>query len=122
VAALDHTVVSTKCHSHSTHLRAVCAVYLADNHHFLTRISVATAFRRSFLINADSPNTTIRLAGYEHIPVDVHVPVLDIPVAVDLDHGPSRILSDAVIQGTFYTDRRDYLEIFAELKESLARS
>ncbi|KAF7336776.1 putative eukaryotic translation initiation factor 5 [Mycena venus] len=80
---------------------------------------VAAAFKRSFLINADSPNATIRAAGYEYIPVDVHVPVLDIPVAVD--HSPSRILSDVVIQGSFATDRRDYLEIFSELKESLAR-
>ncbi|KAJ7364252.1 hypothetical protein DFH08DRAFT_681115 [Mycena albidolilacea] len=80
---------------------------------------VLAAFRRSFLINADSPNATMRFAGYEHIPVDVHVPVLDIPAP--LDHSPSRILSDAVIQGSFASDRRDYLEIFAELKESLAR-
>ncbi|KAJ6458883.1 hypothetical protein DFH09DRAFT_1231861 [Mycena vulgaris] len=80
---------------------------------------VAAAFRRSFLISADSPDASIRLAGYEYIPVDVHVPVLDIPMAVD--HGRSRILSDAVIQGTFYSDRRDYLEIFSELKESLLR-
>jgi hypothetical protein len=62
----------------------------------------------------------MRLAGYEHIPVDVHVPVLDIPAPVD--HSPSPILSDAVVQGSFSSDRRDYLEIFAELKESLARS
>ncbi|KAJ7031326.1 hypothetical protein C8F04DRAFT_960524 [Mycena alexandri] len=80
---------------------------------------VAAAFRRSFSIGADSPDTSVRVAGYEYIPVDVHVPVLDIPVAVD--RRPTRILSDAVIQGSFYTDRRDYLEIFAELKESLAR-
>ncbi|KAJ7928846.1 hypothetical protein B0H13DRAFT_2652777 [Mycena leptocephala] len=63
---------------------------------------VAAAFRRSFLINADSPDASIRSAGYEYIPVDVHVPVLDVP-------------------GPFYTDRRDYLEIFSELKESFAR-
>ncbi|KAJ7773484.1 hypothetical protein B0H16DRAFT_1304851 [Mycena metata] len=80
---------------------------------------VAAAFRRSFSISADSPDTSVRAAGYEYIPVDVHVPVLDVPVAVD--RKPARILSDAVIQGSFYTDRRDYLEIFAELKESLAR-
>ncbi|KAJ7761987.1 hypothetical protein DFH07DRAFT_814798 [Mycena maculata] len=80
---------------------------------------VAAAFRRSFFIKSDSPDPSIRLAGYEYIPVDVHVPILDIPVPVD--HRPPRILSDAVIQGSFSTDRRDYLEIFAELKESLAR-
>jgi len=80
---------------------------------------VAAAFRQSFLLSADSPDASIRLAGYEHIHIDVHVPVLDIPIAVD--HKPSRILSDAVVQGTFFSDRRDYLEIFAELKESLLR-
>ncbi|KAJ7476079.1 hypothetical protein FB451DRAFT_1034412 [Mycena latifolia] len=80
---------------------------------------VADAFRRSFLVSADSPDASIRLAGYEHIPIDVHVPVLDIPVTVD--HRPSRVLSDAVIQGTFAADRRDYMEMFAELKESLLR-
>ncbi|KAJ7678990.1 hypothetical protein DFH06DRAFT_975066 [Mycena polygramma] len=77
---------------------------------------VAAAFKRLFLINADSPDASIRSAGYEYIPVDVHVPVLDIPVAAD--HKPSRVLSDAVIQGSFSLDRRDYIEIFAELKES----
>ncbi|KAF8206217.1 hypothetical protein K438DRAFT_1816815, partial [Mycena galopus ATCC 62051] len=76
---------------------------------------VAAAFKSGIL----TPQRYIRSAGYEYIPVDVHVPVLDIPVAVD--HSPSRILSDAVIQGSFSTDRRDYLEIFAELKESLTR-
>ncbi|KAJ7455257.1 hypothetical protein B0H11DRAFT_2067394 [Mycena galericulata] len=80
---------------------------------------VAAAFRRSFLISADSPDASIRSAGYEYIPVDVHVPVLDVPLSKD--HQSSRILSDAVIQGSFSTDRRDYLEIFSELKESLAR-
>ncbi|KAJ7849783.1 hypothetical protein B0H13DRAFT_1644880 [Mycena leptocephala] len=80
---------------------------------------VATAFKRSFLINADSSDPSIRSAGYEYIPVDVHVPVLDLPAAVD--PRPTRILSDAVIQGSFDTARRDYLEIFSELKESLAR-
>ncbi|KAK7033284.1 F-actin-capping protein subunit beta [Favolaschia claudopus] len=80
---------------------------------------VAAAFKRSFLISADSSNATIRSADYESIPVDVHVPVLDIPLSAV--PRPARILSDAVIQGSFSTDRRDYIEIFEELKESLAR-
>ncbi|KAJ7227367.1 hypothetical protein GGX14DRAFT_347996 [Mycena pura] len=80
---------------------------------------VAAAFRRSFLISADSPDVSIRSAGYEYIPVDVHVPVLDTAVAVE--HQPLRILANAVIQGSFFADRRDYLAIFAELNESLAR-
>ncbi|KAJ7859134.1 hypothetical protein B0H14DRAFT_3630747 [Mycena olivaceomarginata] len=63
---------------------------------------VAAAFRRAFVINADSLDATMRLAGYEHIRVDAHVPVLDIPV------------------GSFASDRLEYLVIFADLKESLA--
>ncbi|KAJ7126792.1 hypothetical protein C8R44DRAFT_617561 [Mycena epipterygia] len=81
---------------------------------------VKAAFRRSFLISADSADASIRSAGYEYIPIDVHVPVLDVPMVVD--HRPSRILSDAVIQGSFSSDRRDYLQIFADLKESLSRN
>ncbi|KAF7356316.1 putative eukaryotic translation initiation factor 5 [Mycena venus] len=80
---------------------------------------VAAAFKKTFLINADSPNATIRSIGYEDIPVDVHVPVLDVPLAVE--RSPSRILSNAVIQGSFSTVRRDYLAIFSDLKDSLAR-
>ncbi|KAJ6623988.1 hypothetical protein B0H10DRAFT_1785286 [Mycena sp. CBHHK59/15] len=80
---------------------------------------VAVAFRRSFLISADSTDASIRSAGYEYIPIDVHVPVLDIPLAKDPQ--PSLILSDAVIQGSFSADRRDYMHIFAELIESLSR-
>ncbi|KAJ7928860.1 hypothetical protein B0H13DRAFT_2544704 [Mycena leptocephala] len=68
---------------------------------------------------SEHSDPAIRSAGYEYIPVDVHVPVLDLPAAVD--PRPTRILSDAVIQGSFDTARRDYLEIFSELKESLAR-
>ncbi|KAJ7650072.1 hypothetical protein FB45DRAFT_731699 [Roridomyces roridus] len=80
---------------------------------------VAATFKRSFLINADSPDAATRSAGLEYIPVDVHVPILDIPLAVD--DRPTRILTNAVIQGSFNTDRRDYVEMFSELKESLAR-
>ncbi|KAJ7761986.1 hypothetical protein DFH07DRAFT_739565 [Mycena maculata] len=83
---------------------------------------VAVAFRQSFLIKSDSSDASIRLAGYEYIPVDVHVPILDLPFPAD--QRTSNILSDAVIQGSFTTARRDYVgsfqEMFAELKESLA--
>ncbi|KAJ7691577.1 hypothetical protein B0H17DRAFT_934873 [Mycena rosella] len=81
---------------------------------------VATAFRRSFLASADSPDAVIRSAGYEHIRIDVHIPIFDLPRAVNFK--PSRTLSDAVIQGTFSLTRGDYIEFFAELKESLARN
>ncbi|KAJ7067131.1 hypothetical protein C8F01DRAFT_980679 [Mycena amicta] len=78
---------------------------------------VAAAFKQSFLISADSADPSIRLAGFENIPVDVHVPVLDIPVSSS--RKPSRALSAGVIQGSFFSDRRDYLKIFSELNESL---
>ncbi|KAJ7905015.1 hypothetical protein B0H13DRAFT_1881427 [Mycena leptocephala] len=69
----------------------------------LTIFEHVAAFRRSFRISADSPDASIRTAGYEYIPVDVHIPVLDIPMAVN--ERRSRILSDAVIQGRPSTDR-----------------
>ncbi|KAJ7364246.1 hypothetical protein DFH08DRAFT_949854 [Mycena albidolilacea] len=101
----------------------VCIVHHVQSRRNAIRIlsiseHVAAAFRRAFVINADSLDATMRLAGYEHIRVDAHVPVLDIPVV--LDHSPGRILSDAVSQGSFASDRLDYLEIFADSKESLA--
>ncbi|KAJ7236810.1 hypothetical protein C8J57DRAFT_1087981 [Mycena rebaudengoi] len=79
---------------------------------------VAAAFRRSFLVEADSVNATIRSAGFEYIPIHVHVPVLDIPLA---DRKYSRVLSDAAIQGSFSPIRRTYADFFAELGESFAR-
>ncbi|KAJ7485665.1 hypothetical protein FB451DRAFT_1127892 [Mycena latifolia] len=80
---------------------------------------VAAGFGKSFLASADSANATVRLAGYEHIPIDVYIPILDLPAAAHPN--PSRVLSDAVIQGTLSTTRRDYLQLFAQLKESLAQ-
>jgi hypothetical protein len=84
----------------------------------LSQSSVAAAFRRSFLVEADTANATIRSAGFEYIPIHVHVPVLDIPLA---DRKYSRVLSDAVIQGSFSPIRRTYADFFAELGESFAR-
>ncbi|KAF7345367.1 putative eukaryotic translation initiation factor 5 [Mycena venus] len=79
---------------------------------------VAVAQRRAFLSKADSLNASVRSAGFEYIPVDAHIPVLDIPVAAQPN--PSRVLSTVVIQGNFAHERRDYRNIFADLKESLA--
>ncbi|KAJ7312333.1 hypothetical protein DFH08DRAFT_897285 [Mycena albidolilacea] len=79
---------------------------------------VAATQRRSFLTRADSLDVSVRSAGYEHIPIDVHVPVLDIPAAVD--KSPLRILSNVVIQGNFAHERRDYRNLFNDLLRSLS--
>ncbi|KAJ6478976.1 hypothetical protein C8R45DRAFT_1006390 [Mycena sanguinolenta] len=80
---------------------------------------VAFAHRRSFLERADSPDFAARAANYEFIPVDVYVPVLNMPLLqIRNEENPRRILSNAVIQGNF--DRRDNTRIFADLVESLS--
>ncbi|KAF7351772.1 putative eukaryotic translation initiation factor 5 [Mycena sanguinolenta] len=82
-------------------------------------ISVASTHRRSFLARADNPDPVVRSAGYEFIPVDVYVPVLDIPLSQDKNNQNSgRFLSNAVIQGNF--DRRNNQGIFTDLIESMA--
>lgn len=81
--------------------------------------SVAAGFRHKFDVLSDSPDLSIRSAGYEYIPIDVHVPILDLP---DLPvHASSRLLSNVVIQGTFSMDRRNYRQIFKDLIHSLSR-
>jgi len=70
-----------------------------------------------FMDRARSSDPLIRSAGMEHIPVDVHVPILDVKDLPVLS--PSRRLSNAVIQGSFSNDRRDYPRIFSELNQSL---
>ncbi|KAG6821343.1 hypothetical protein H0H93_000204 [Arthromyces matolae] len=78
---------------------------------------VAHSFRESFNVLADSPDPTIRSAGYENIPIDVHVPIL--PLHGLPEHPAREPLSRAVIQGSFNMDRRDYAHIFRDLIESL---
>ena len=56
-------------------------------------------------------------AAYEHIPIDVHIPVLDVPNLPEKD--PHRTLAKAVIQGSFDTSRRDYYRFFDEMIQSL---
>jgi len=58
-----------------------------------------------------------RTAGYEHISVDAHIPVLGLPGLPD--RSPKQILSNAVIQGTFNPERRAYGDIFGDLIRSL---
>ena len=79
--------------------------------------SVAKGFRKQFEAAADSRDLVLYTSDLEHIPVDVHVPVLDIPNLPDMDH--QRELSKAVIQGSISPGRRDYYRIFADLITSL---
>ncbi|KAK0204984.1 hypothetical protein DFS33DRAFT_1259694 [Desarmillaria ectypa] len=78
---------------------------------------VANRFRQLFEILADSDEEEIRSAGYEYLPIDVHIPALDLG---DTPDRPFRILSNAVIQGSFTKSRRDYDNVFEDLLESLA--
>lgn len=79
--------------------------------------SVAHAFRDKFAVQAEDTEPLLYTAGYDHIPIDVHVPVLDIP------NLPTKslpwYLSKAVIQGTFSVGRRNYPVIFRDLIASL---
>ena len=78
--------------------------------------SVADAFRNEFKNLSDSLDLKQHTAGYEVIPVDVHVPILNLP---DLpDKSGRKILSTAGIQGSF-GDRRVYDVIFQDLNRSL---
>jgi len=79
--------------------------------------SVARTFRKKFQSIARNSDLRLGSAGYEHIPVDTHVPILDIhnPTALS----PNRVLSNVVIQGSFEMDRRDYARIFSQLNASL---
>ncbi|KAG6857415.1 hypothetical protein H0H87_004777 [Tephrocybe sp. NHM501043] len=78
---------------------------------------VAHSFRESFNTLADSPDPVIQSAGYENIPIDVHVPIL--PLRNLPERPTSRPLAKAVIQGSFSMDRRDYTNVFNELNKSL---
>lgn len=75
--------------------------------------NVASAFQLHHAKLSDDPDPAIHSAGYEHIPVDVHPPILDFPYLSDLP--PNRTLSNAVIQGFFDPERRDYDRIFQQL-------
>jgi len=79
--------------------------------------SVARTFRKQFQSIARNSDIRLSSAGYEHIPVDFHIPILDIqsPTALSLN----RVLSKVVIQGSFEMYRRDYARIFSQLNASL---
>ncbi len=112
-------MVTSRRHSFATDIQPVSELPLSLDH--LNRqdcISVAQGFRRSFNELADSKESQIREAGYEYIPIDVHVPILDVPRLPQTL--ADKVLSKAVIQGSFNMDRRDYAHLFDDLKVSLA--
>jgi hypothetical protein len=78
---------------------------------------VGNAFRQIFENISIAEDVTARTAGFEHIPIDVHVPILDLP-GLPQKREP-RILSNAVVQGSFSFDRRAYTQIFQELIQCL---
>ncbi|KAH9479939.1 hypothetical protein JR316_0008536 [Psilocybe cubensis] len=79
---------------------------------------VGNTFLRKFEDLARSTDVAIKSAGYEYIPVDAHIPILDLQGLPERT-STNRPFSNAVIQGSFSTDRRDYTRIFADLNHSL---
>ncbi|TFK88374.1 hypothetical protein K466DRAFT_489070 [Polyporus arcularius HHB13444] len=107
-----HHVQDTSWQSHITYWArrdAIRLLPIADH--------VAEGFREKFAGLADSPEPILYSAGYQYIPVDVHVPILDVR---NLPSRPlPRHLSKVAIQGSINPVRRDYHRIFRELIASL---
>ena len=91
--------------------------------YFITSISlssicsVARAFRKEFKDLAGSADPILRSAGYELVPVDAHVPILDLRRFSNKPR--NQILSNVAIQGGFDWNRRFYGDIFGDLNRSL---
>src|SRR5262245_32898800 len=80
--------------------------------------SVARGARRALDAMADSKDPSTRLAGFEYVKIDTHIPILDLPIEARNRSNSSR-LSNAVIQGLVVINVRDYLGIFDDLIASL---
>ncbi|KAI0092484.1 hypothetical protein BDY19DRAFT_883745 [Irpex rosettiformis] len=78
---------------------------------------VSATFKTKFDELSESRDLQNFTSGYESIPIDAHYPVLDIPGLPQ--KSSERILSKAVIQGSFDSVRRDYNNLFADLINSL---
>ncbi len=75
------------------------------------------SFRKRFKLLADNPDPELLNAMYEYVPIDVHVPVLDLP-----DYGVRSTadkLTRVVVQGNFDPTRRDYTHTFKDLLDAL---
>jgi hypothetical protein len=77
--------------------------------------SVARGFRKIFQSTARNPDNRLSSAGYEHIRVDIHMPLFNIQSPGVLS--PNRILSNAVMIGS--TAGHDYVGTFSDLNASL---
>lgn len=119
LAGHHHGMGKKRFHTASSDFRTVNPIPIRTP--LLTSRSVARAFRHKFLTLADSIDPAINSAGYENIPVDVHVPILNLTYGNILPHpiASNSKLSSAVIQGSFNADRRDYSRIFQDLSTSL---
>ncbi|EKM59533.1 uncharacterized protein PHACADRAFT_250101 [Phanerochaete carnosa HHB-10118-sp] len=78
---------------------------------------VGKSFRNMFEEIAEEP---LGGGGYEYIPIDLHIPVLDVSGLPA--KSANRSLARAVIQGSFDTTRRSYYNFFDELIRSLHRN
>ena len=78
---------------------------------------MSSAFWKEFKDVSASINPILRSAGYELVPVDTFVPILNLSGLPD--KSGRQILSSAVIQGSFDPNRRSYFDIFEDLIRNL---
>ncbi|KAL7414541.1 hypothetical protein BDY24DRAFT_385586 [Mrakia frigida] len=76
---------------------------------------VKRAFLYHFDLWADTADT--HQVGYEYVPVHVHIPVL--PLKLPTKPAKNEMLTNAVIQGSFDPNRRDFEGVFQDLIEEL---
>jgi hypothetical protein len=95
---------------------------LSFSRHVLTSpsfaLSVVRGARHGLDAMADSKDPSIRLAGFEYVKVDPYIPILDLSLA-KRNRSSSARLSNAIIQGLFDVNSRDYIGIFNDLVVSL---
>lgn len=117
VAGHHSGLVSPKCNSLAPNFRTVGI----KSYSFLLFLkydcSVGRTFHSMFEDRCRNPDPVLNSASLEYIPIDFHVPILDISGLPSLSM--NRTLSNAVIQGSFELARRDYSRIFDELLKSL---
>src|SRR6267378_1648854 len=77
--------------------------------------SVKRGFQRIFQSTARSPDVRLSSAGYEHIRVDIHMPILNVQSPSVLS--PNRGLSNAIMVGS--TAGHEYVGTFSDLNASL---
>ncbi|KIM83634.1 hypothetical protein PILCRDRAFT_431704 [Piloderma croceum F 1598] len=78
---------------------------------------VSNAFWKEFKYVSASVDPVLRSAGYELVLVDAHIPILNLSELPD--KSGRKVLSSAVIQGSFDPVRRAYFDIFKDLIRNL---